>query len=416
MSKGFGYLLVFIASVSVTIGYQSCGKSSVKANSSDNDGLQVDVSPLTDDGADPTAAECDSENSLGLNLNCGDNFFYVSTSQATDRVATSRVLIKSYYVLMESHVYEAPSVTITNDLPQAYCENSALPHCAHLNNFVCQGFGCFEGPQPVRCHWQKRMNNALQNTTFNALRELRFVTRIVDNENPYVAGCNDPNLSLFKEKSSTDVSLAPKACGPDGRHYAVDPTGEGLRSIFANEISVVESNTNNTDEGEYCNNYSVYSYDTTKFNFRSQSGFVPQDQSFFYEAQYEALPVPNDPNGTMYGSIDLRWKNAGDATTYCIADFPINKEEIDTFFPSSGLRYEVHRPNGIISDVGTAEITYEDPVNGGANWRFFLTRGSSLTNGGGAIIDSTQAAAIRSMIEDTIIVAAQDFAQPCPGN
>lgn len=427
MKKSFGYALVFVASMALSATYQSCGQSSVKANSSDtNDGLRVDITPIVDGDGDGEGNELEevdqggepqcSTDSNSLNLNCGDNIFYLTASQATERVASVRVLLKSYYVLMETHIYEAPSVSIVSDLPSSYCTNSALPHCAHLNPFVCQGYGCFEGPQPVRCHWQKRMTNAQQNAAFAAVSELRYVNRVVDAENPFVDGCNDPSLSFYKENSTIDVSLAPRACVPNGDFYANNATGDGTRTIFTSEIVNVESFQEIDNTPEFCNNYSAYSFDTTRFNYRSMSGFVQPEDRYYYEAHYEALPVEDDPEGRMYGAIDLKWK-IGDAPEKCVFDFPLNKPELDVLFPEGGLTYELFRPSVAIADVSSAEIIYEDPADGGATWRFFLDRGSAMLVNGGAVLQNgvnSQSDAIRAMIETVIVPSADPFSQTCP--
>lgn len=404
--KVFGFVALFIAGLAASMIYQNCGGSSLRANSSDNDGLRVDVSPMDTDG-DGIDDDGDSTGGGGgdptgnpdfrFNLNNGDNFFFVTENPTTEVLSTSRVSIKSYYTIMASQIFEAPSVSFQRDLPvQRYCENSALPHCAHLLPFVCAEPGCFQGPTPVRCHWQRRMSTADINNTFQALNELRFLNRNVNSQNPMIEGCNDPILSFHRAESDLVVSLADRGCVPDGSYYANGGSGAGITTIFDADIQrVASSMENDVSNPEYCNNYSVYAWDTTKWTYQSRSGFVPQDQSYFYNVEYENQRVT------------MRYKKPGDDTIFCASGVPVQPAEVEVFFPTAGIPYQVFRTQSAIADVPTAEITYEDPVDGGAVWRFFLDRGSAMTNTGGAIMHPDRANAIANMIENVLVTEAE---------
>ncbi len=415
MKKIVGSLLIFVLGLGGSMIYQNCGGSSLRANSSDNDGLRVEVDPLEDDGNsdddDVVVTPGDDDDDTGsnpdfrFNLNNGDNFFFTTENPTTEVLSTTRVSLKSYYTVMTTHIYESPSVTFQRDLPSTgYCQNSALPHCAHQNPFVCLEYGCFEGQNPVRCHWQRRMSTADINTTFQAINEIRFLNRIVDAENPMIQGCNDPLLSFHKETSSLAVSLADRSCVPDGSYYANGNSGSGITTIFNSEVQRVSSHLVNNNSPEYCNNYSIYSWNTTKWRYRSRSGFVPENQSYFYNVEYENQRV------------SMRYKKAGENEIKCASGVPVQPAELPTFFPTTGLGYEVLRTETAVADLPTAEITYEDPVDGGAVWRFFLNRGSALTNSGGAVMHPNQSEAIQRMIEETLVAEAERIgaANECP--
>ena len=404
MKKGLGFLFIFLASLSISVIYQNCGQSSMKANSSDNGGLTVEVLPNGNDTTTGDETTGDPNKPFSYNLNNGDNVFYVTGGGLSLDLSTSRILSKIYYTLMESHVFEQAGVTFPRDLPNSYCANSALPHCAHLNNAPCLGYGCFAGTSPVRCHWQKRMSTADVNITFQALNEITFVNRKVSAQDPMIADCNDPNLYFYKENESLGLSLANRACVPDGQYYASQTSADGIKTIFNNELDSIKQLMDPTGGSEYCNNYSAYAWDTTKWRYQSNSGFSPPENSYHYEASYENQRV------------DLKWKEPGDTTLYCATGVPLQPAELDAFFPKSGLQYEIMRTQSAIVDAPTSEITFEDPVDGGLVWQLFLTRASALTNTGGAILDSTQASAIRDMIETVLVQRAKtnQMAQACP--
>ena len=394
---GLLFVVLFLTGLTISMNFQSCGSSTMQANDSNGDGgLQVQVIPdgpkSEDNGNNP-----DADFEFAFDFANGDNIFYQTFNSAINVLSTVRLSAKSYYNVSETHIYESSDITISVDLPQNYCNNSALPHCAHLNPFVCLGFGCFEGPTPVRCHWQKRMTGADRQNTFPVINNLVFFTREVTATDPMMEGCNNPTLSYFKENDSILTSLASRACVPEGMLYASSETGTDMIDVFSTEIDAVALLTNNNDDPELCNNYSIYSWDTTKFTYQSRSGFVPANQSYFYEASYENL------------RIDLRWKAANDPNTYCATDVPIQPSDLSTLFPSDGFTYYVFRTQNQVVDLPTVEITYEDPVDGGSEWRFFLTRGSALTNRGGAVMNDAQSQALQQMIENTLTVRAGAF-------
>jgi hypothetical protein len=97
--------------------------------------------------------------------------------------------------------------------------------------------------------------------------------------------------------------------------------------------------------------------------------------------------------------------------------------EIDIIFPGTeqngdedGYVYEVVRGLSAL-DLPTAEITFEDPSDGGSVWRFFLDRVSAALNqGGGAVLNASQGDAVRDVMERVLVERAKTsgIAQPCP--
>ncbi len=417
MNKVLLSVMAFIVGVGMSISFQNCGGSSLQANSSDNDGLQVDV--VNDEEDDGTITGENGE--FGFNLGRGDNIFYTTGGGLSLDFATTRFLSTAYYVFLETHVYEQRGTTFTRDLPTAYCTNSALPHCAHTTTAPCVGLGCYKSTTPVRCHWQKRASTAEMNRAIGALSNIQFVTRNVTAEDPMISDCNDPLLYFYKEGSSLDLSLAQKGCVPDGMYYAVDNSGDDIQTIFDAEINDVDALTNNQGDPEYCNLYANYYWGTSKVTYSSRSGSAqaPED-SYAYDVTYEAKTISINGEDRLAGMADLVFREpesgAGDGNTYCANGVPVQPAEIDVLFPEEGLNYEVLRTQSAVSTVPTSEVTYEDPVDGGSVWRLFLTRGTALTHSGGPIVDAAQAQAIQNIMETVLVNRAKTsgLAQPCP--
>lgn len=404
MQKAFIAVFVFLVGIGVSISFQNCGGSSLEANDSENGGnLTVDVTNEetgngSGDGGDGTGGGDGGTGGGGqfsFNLNNGDNIFYTKGGGLSLDLATSRILSKVYYTMMESHIYEQRGTTFPRDLPTAYCTNSALPHCVHTTTAPCVGLGCFKGPSPVRCHWQKRMTTPEINNTFQALNAIQFLNRTVTPDEPMIADCNQPILDFFKETQSLQLSLADRGCVPDGMYYSVNDTGNAIEAIFDNELDAIGALMDNGGGSEYCNNYAAYAWDTTKFTYRANSGFTTQINSFFYEVTYENQRV------------NMRFKESGSNDILCANMVPVQNTEVDTLFPQDGIQYEVLRTNVAIADAPTSEITYEDPVDGGAVWRLFLTRASALTATGGAIMNQTQGDAISALIQNVLVNRAK---------
>jgi len=423
MLKFFASFMIFVVGMGVSMTFQNCGGSSLKANSSDNDNLRVEVlnedatsGDDDDDGGDGTGGETGE---FSFNLNDGDNIFFVKGGGLSLDLATSRILAKVYYSMIESHVFEQRGVTFQRDLPSGYCKNSALPHCEHLSTAPCVGLGCFKGPSPVRCHWQKRMSTAEINNTFTALNSIEFLNRSVSATDPMISDCNNPMLYFYKTGSSLELSLANPACVPHGQYYAANESGNNITAIFNNEIDEILALTDNSGGSEYCNNYSAFSWDTTKFIYRAFSGFVRPEDSYRYEVSYEARQLMIQGQLRLVGAVDMIFKEPGDATLYCANNVPVQDTEIeDILFPSEGFLYEILRTNTAIADLSTAEITFEDPVDGGNDWRFFLDRGSALTATGGPIMIGSQADAIKNIVQTVLVNRAKvsGLANPCPPN
>ncbi len=395
--------------------FQNCGGSTLKATSSDNGGLPVQVFNGDDvdngdsgdddnNGGDNGGGDPGVGGNFSFNLAIGDNIFYKVGGGNSLNLATSRILAKLYDTYFETHIYEEAGVSFQADLPTDYCENSALPHCAHMQSDACVGYGCFKPDQPVRCHWQKRMSKALENNSLAALSSLRFLNRQVSSDDPMIADCNSPLLFFYKENSSLELSLAPRACVDDGQYYATDESKGGVMAIFNNEQDSVAQKMSNDGGEEFCNSYSSYAWNTSKWSYQAGSGMGTFESSFSYQVQYENQRV------------NMRWKEAGDPTFYCATEVPVQPTELDVFFPASGLQYEIVRTGALLADANTAEITYEDPVDGGSVWRLMLSRATAHTVGGGAVVDSSQASAINQTIREVLVNRARisGMAAECP--
>lgn len=388
--KGIKLFALFVASISLTMMFQNCGKSTAKTSSSDNGGLQVTVTPDgtggdgsggDGTGGDGTGGDGGTNTEFSFDMSRGDSIYYADGGGMSPDFRSLRVLQKSFYVLAESHIYEQNGTTYNPDLPTSYCKDSALPHCNHLNTMNCLGEGCPTN-KPVACHWESRLSQAEINNTFAAINNLVFLTKTINSSEPQALDCDNPNLSFYSDVvNDVHVSMAQKMCVPEGKYY-VSSGGDGLKDIFENELDAVES------AGAQCNNYASYHWQNTKFTYSAQSGFTPPLQRSFREVSYQNQ------------SYSMRWKNSGDMTVYCANN--VNFNQYDAFFPSSGLEYRIDRPNAIVADAPTVQVTYEDPVDNGRVREFYLSSMTSSTHGGGAILDSNQAQAMQSAVEALI--------------
>lgn len=421
MQKSGIALFVFFFGITVSVAFQNCGQSALRANSSDTgDGLRVDVVDNSSNDPNGNGNSNDGSNSDGdfsFDLNNGDNIFFVSGGGMSLNLSTSRILAKLYYSMMESTVYEQRDTTFTQDLPSSYCNNSALPHCAHMSAEPCVGLGCYKSTTPVRCHWQKRMSTAEINNTFDALNSLEFLTRSVSPEDPMIADCNSPLLHFYQQNKTLDVSLANPACVPDSSYYAINSSGDNIKAIFNNELDNVSALTNNQGDPEFCNNYSSYAWDSTLVEYKSHSGLtMDANSSFRFEMKYEARTLTINGQTALAGAADLIFKEAGSDALLCANSVPVQPTELDVLFPSDGLQYQIYRTDSAVSDISTAEVKYEDPVDGGATWKLYLDQGTAMTYTGGAIMDQVHADAIKDLVETVLVNRAKTsgMAQPCP--
>lgn len=410
MKKSLGFILLFFAGLLISVTYQSCGESTIKANTSNNDGLQVDVTPGDGNGDGSGNGNGSGGNGPGgngpggnngvfsFNLGSGDNIFYLDGGGMSPNLRSGRLLSKLYYTILDSRIFEQRGTVFARDLSKNYCMNSAFPHCDHVNAKPCVGLGCYQTTQPVRCHFQARLSSDDVNTALAAVNGLQFLTRTVTPQDPMISDCDNPKLFLHSSQSSLEVSLADKACVSDGKYYA-SQGGDGIKSIFNSELDEVNA------LGDFCNNYSLYAWNTTKWTFKSHSGYTRQLQSQFRQVTYDNAKV------------NIRWKDAGDLKIYCADGVFVNPPGIDIFFPTAGLSYSMQRTNVMVADAPTASITYEDAIDGGAVREFYLDTFTAQSNSGGALLQSTNAQAMKDHIEVLVGRAKSlNLAKDCPTN
>lgn len=420
MRKGLTFFAVFAASVIFTMVYQSCGDSSIQSNPSSNGGLQVEPGnppPAPTPGGDGTGGDGTGGDGTGgdgtggdgtggdgtggvgpfaFNLGNGDNILFVDDAGADSELGMSMVYTKLYYTMADTTIYYTDATAPTDDLPTNYCANSAFPHCRTYNGSNCTDFGCFNVNQVVRCNSQSRMNSATITNTFAIINATQFLNRVATPDDPVTPNCNNPKMFFNAETQSLEISLADRSCVPDGKYYATGG-GSDVINIFSNYLSNVNG------AGVFCNNYSLYAWNTTKFAYLSSPGYTTQQL-----AQWRAVNYEN-------ALVSLRFKDSGDTTEYCATNVYINPPGLDVFFPASGVNYKMVHTGVAVADAPTAQITYEDPVDGGATRTFFMNDISATTNRGGAVIEAAQAQAMRDHVEVLVNRAKSlNMAQPCP--
>lgn len=384
MKKGLGLFFIFAASVAVAMAFQNCGESSITANSSDNN-VPTDNGTLTVNGGDGALYTFD--------LGKGDNVFYLFEGGFTGDLKMSRILSKLYYVIMESHLYEGPGAARPAELSASYCQNSAFPHCNHINSSTCTGLGCYQTNRPVRCHWEARMSNDDINSVFSSLNSLNMLIR--NDDGPVAADCADPKLFLNSQITQLDIYLGPKDCIAKDSYYSANG-GTEAKALFNNELGQIDN------EGDMCNNYSSYSWDSTKWVYEDMSGNSPNPS--FRKVSYENAQA------------DLEWKDASDSTIYCAENVFVNPPGVEIFFPSSGLQYEMYRSPVVVADAATTQITYEDPIDNGAVRTFYFNEVTAQSHeGGGAILSAAQGQAMKDHVE-VLINRAKSLSldQECP--
>lgn len=377
------YVGFFFACFGITLFFQNCGGSSIQSNPSLRDDLTVDVSP-NDSQSEQTPSEPGDPSSPGgdfsFNLNNGDNIFFQRAESGEQHLATSRLIARSFYTLKESSFYELAGTSFATDLPMEFCTNSALPHCAHLLESSCNSFGCFETDQPVRCHQQRRMTEDEVTASFTDLNSLSFVNRTVLPDDPAPENCNDPLVSFFSENQSLTISLAERTCVPDGDYYATSGSA-ALQTLFNGELGTVDVSA------DFCNLYSSYNWSTTQLTYKAESAAnVPPEQYRLRQVRYENQQA------------EIRFQDPGEEAV-CARDIFVNPPEIDELFPDSGLEYQVSRFDSAGTDLNVAEVRYEDPVDGGAHWHFFLNEEAAHGAGGGPILTNARAQAMAEKVE-----------------
>lgn len=405
MKKGLLFLFIFIAGIATTLIYQNCGGSSIDAKSSGKDGLPVDVSAGDGDGDGGNGGDGDGGNGGdGDGGNGGDggggsgtdidHKYNVATGDTilfrnigTANLSTSRFRKQLYYYFLDTHTYHADNATIANDLPDSYCEKSALPHCLHINEVTCQSIGCTQpSKQIVKCYRQKRLTNAQKDNIAAILNALKFDLRNVTAQDPTIAGCDNPKLFFYGSgNKSLELSLAAKSCVPDDKYFAVAGIN-GVSTLFNSEITSV---TNKTDD---CNLYSVYSWDKTKFTYKAQSGFTTAANAELREVTY--IP-PTDKKPVA----KIRFKERGSTKTYCADKVFINPPELDVVFPAAGIPYSIYHTGAQLADGATTEISYQNATDGANKWQFFLNQTTAQAHRGGAILSEDQADDLKAMIQ-----------------
>jgi hypothetical protein len=404
MKSFFSYFLLFIMSATVTVTFQNCGDSSMRSNSSEVEELTVDIIPIDEENDGDPDGDGSGDGEFSFNLNRGDNILYRRGAGESLFQLSVRVLLKSFYVLKETTINENWGTTFTNDLPNAYCENSALPHCYHINLNTCMAIGCASIPAPVRCHHEKRMSTAERSETFQTINSLAFVNRNIQPDEPIMMDCNEPTLFFFSTNNTLEVSLANRSCVPQGQYYATAGAGN-ISTLFENELSMVD------DKGDFCNRYASYNWSTTRFTYNSQSsGNTLPENRVIRQAE-----ITFSGEGTPLAS--LVFKDSGNNTVFCANNVFVNPPQLDAFYPplNGGLDYKILRPESVLVDGPTHQVTYEDPVDGGARWHFYLSDTAALTQGGGAVIRANQAQAMMDQIE-VLVERARSLGQAaaCP--
>ncbi len=389
MKNVFGLASLFILSLSLTFFYQSCGEKAMQSNSSNTD-LQVIVTP--DDPNDPNdpdpEVDLEEDGIFAIDLGKGDNIFYLNGGGLSLNLRSARIYSRLFHTNLESIIYHTAGTPLDPDLNSAYCADSALPHCQHIDRMTCLGIGCHEPNQPIRCHFQKRMSSAEVSAGLSAINSMAFQNRIVTPEDPMISDCNDPKLFFYSSKNTLEVSLADRACVPNGQYYASQ--GSSMIKDFMNaELNRVQNLANS------CNNFATYVFNSTLWKYRSNNGFTTAINSQFRELEYSNAKVK------------IRWKDSGNNQTFCNPDVFVNPPEMAAFFPDTGIRYDVLRTQAMIADAPVSEITYQN-VGEDGDWQFLLDENSALTYGGGAIISSAQATAIQAAVE-VLVARAKTF-------
>ncbi len=388
MKNVFGLITLFILSLSMSFFYQSCGESSIQANSSGKDGLQVVVTPDNPDGPDGGGDGNGGNTSFSIELGKGDNIFYLNGGGLSLNLRSARIYSKLFSTNMESIIYHPAGTVLDPDLSSGYCADSALPHCQHIDRMTCLGIGCHEPNQPIRCHWQKRLSGEEINTALQAINSMFFITREVTPADPMMSDCNDPRLFFYTSKNTFEVSLTDKVCVPDGQFFA-SQGADAVKGVFNAELNRVQNLT------MACNNFATYVWNSTEWKYRSNSGFTTALNSQFREIDYKNA------------KSKIRYKNSGNAKTFCNPDVFVNPAEVAAFFPASGINYEVLITDAQIADAPVSEITYKN-VGEEGDWHFLLDQVSAQTYRGGAIISEAQAMAIKQAVE-VLVTRAQSL-------
>jgi len=374
MKRFFLYTFVFFASVTVSVFFQNCGDSTIQSAQSTGDELTIDIIPEPGNN---------TPDDFSFNLNLGDSVVYNLGSSESAEQSMSRIYGQRFYTIKESTLFESHGTFFNPDLPESFCENSALPHCAHLNRVTCLGSDCPPLPKPVRCHWQKRMSIREVQTTFNSLNNISFMTRSASENDPFVPNCNTPLLSFVRSNKNLTASLANRNCVPPGDYY-ISAGANPILSLFNNEF--VEVN----EQGQLCNLYSTYHWSTTSFTYLAQSSnFIPEINRQIRSIRYENQVA------------SFRFKKAGENQLYC-ANIVLTPDELAVFFPTQnneGLQYFIIRSLNNPQDVDRHEIIYTNPIDGGSHWKFYLNELAADGSAGGAVISDAHAVAMENLVQ-----------------
>lgn len=391
--------------------FQNCGNDVQSKKSSNGGALDVEIPPADtggnggnggntggnggNGGGGNTAgcAAADRATPLSFNLACGDAFMYQSGTGQILAFDAVKYTNKYGGTLETVELSGMPSAV---DLSAAYCQNSALPHCRHINNKGCQGEACVPGNPAVSCNYEKTPNAADLGTFFTLVNGLSIVT---NSQDQMIADCDTPNFRLFSDElADVDVSLAQQACVPKGKLYA--NAGSAAMMLAANsKISDVKA------MGDFCNNYAVGNlFEAAKFTYKARSGFGLASQTSSRTVDYISKQKAN-----------IRYRNAGDPVEYCVSNLHVNPAEMQAFFPQAGLSYKVLKTPVALADAPTAEIEYSEPANGTDVLRFFLDNATAQTYMGGAVLDSAHSTAMKAAVEALIAQAeATQQSAACP--
>jgi hypothetical protein len=430
MWKAIIAVSVLIIGLTISMVFQNCGGSSLEANDSNNPVLTVD-NPLEDnrqnensgDGTDGDGdGDGDDDGGFNFNLNNGDNVFYLNGGGQSLDTASSRILARLDYTMLESHIYEQQGASFDPDIPMSYCQGSALPHCEYRFNEPCRGLGCLETNTPVRCHWQKRLSENDINTVFPMLNELEFLQRVLNPDEMVTPDCNTPILTFFGQETSLELSMAERACVPDGQFFISNDTGDNLATFFNGELDSILSLTDNQGGAEFCNNFSAYVWTSTNVLYISRSGNVPANDEFSFRVNFVPRNIMIDNEQQLAGMVDMVFQEAGnDRRFFCANNVPVQPDEIlGVFFPENGVQYEFFRPSVFFPNLPQPHrhITYTDPADNGRDWQFYLDRDSAITERGGAVLLGSQSQALVNLVENVLVQRARDagLAEVCTPN
>ena len=406
--KAIGSVLSVVSCVALLVLFQNCGNDVQSKRSSNGGALDVEIPPgdnndnnsndnTNDNNNNNNSANCAAANRatpFSFNLGCNDSFMYQSGTGQTQSFDAIKYTNRYGGTLETVEVSGMPSAV---DLDMSYCQNSALPHCRHINGKGCQGEACVPGNPAVSCNYEKSPGSAELATFFALINGLSITT---NNQDQLIADCDTPNFRFFSDElADVDVSLAQQSCVPKGKLYASSGSAAMILSA-GTKISDVKA------MGDYCNNYAVGNrFALAKFTYKYRSGLVQANQAQPRTVEYIASQ-----------KVNIRYRNPGDAAESCISNFHVNPAEMSAFFPQGGLKYKILKTQALLANDGpTAEIEYSEPALGTDTLKFLLDDSSAMTYRGGAVLDSAHSTAIKAAVEALITQAeAANQSAACP--